>query len=63
MKYYKVIIKKICLVGADDVDDATERAIDEDFLMKKEDAVEVSELTTSQRRRLEIQLMEDEDVF
>lgn len=57
--FFKVITKKICIVEADDIDDARARAIDNDFLVAKEDAVEVTELTTSQRRRLEIQLLED----
>ena len=61
--FYKVITKKICIVEADDIEEAKDNACNGDFLVESEKITSTSRITSSQKRRLEIQLMEDEDVF
>ena len=57
--FYKVITKKISLVEADDFDEAKEKAYDGDFIVEREGVTEIVKITSSQMRRLEVQLMED----
>lgn len=57
--YFKVITKKICIVEADDIEEAKDKAVEDDFVEAREAVVEATKLTSSQIRRLSLQLMED----
>lgn len=45
--YYKVIIRKICFVEAESIEDAKEKALDEDFIQATENVVSVLRTTKS----------------
>jgi hypothetical protein len=57
---FKVTITKTCYVEADDVAEANDKALEGDFIIEDEKVVSTVRITTSQMRRIAVQLEDTE---
>lgn len=58
---FKVIITKTCYVEADDVAEANDKAFDGDTIIEDEEVISTVRITSSQMRRITIQMLGGRD--